>query len=106
MPYNQHLFVDSILAGTPGVLSGPFMHGLTSPLGAPYPGGVAGVPGLNSFALGQTAPALRGLGTPGLALATVLLVSNLNEEVCMHFQNYNLVVVVMCSLYGLVYLPG
>lgn len=58
------------------------MHGLASPLAAPYAGGVAGaIPGLGSFALGQTAPGLRGLTTPGLALATVLLVSNLNEEV-------------------------
>lgn len=74
---------DSILAGAPGVLSNPFMHGLASPLSAPYPGGVAGgIPGLGGFALGQTAPGLRGLAAPGgLALATVLLVSNLNEEV-------------------------
>ncbi|XP_018570054.1 polypyrimidine tract-binding protein 1 isoform X2 [Anoplophora glabripennis] len=72
---------DSILAGAPGVLSSPFMHGLASPLAAPYAGGVAGaIPGLGSFALGQTAPGLRGLTTPGMAMATVLLVSNLNEE--------------------------
>lgn len=72
---------DSILAGAPGVLSSPFMHGLASPLAAPYGGSVAGgLPGLGGFALGQTAPGLRGIGTPGLALATVLLVSNLNEE--------------------------
>ncbi|XP_045475321.1 polypyrimidine tract-binding protein 1 isoform X3 [Harmonia axyridis] len=71
----------SILAGTPGVLSNPFMHTLASPLAAPYGGGVAGaLPGLGGFALGQMAPGLRGLTTPGLALATVLLVSNLNEE--------------------------
>ncbi|KAJ8967798.1 hypothetical protein NQ317_013586 [Molorchus minor] len=72
---------DSILAGAPGVLSSPFMHGLASPLAGPYPGGVAGgIPGLGTFALGQTASGLRGLTTPGLTLATVLLVSNLNEE--------------------------
>ncbi|XP_065155545.1 polypyrimidine tract-binding protein 2 isoform X3 [Atheta coriaria] len=72
---------DSLLAGAPGVLSSPFMHGLASPLTAQYAGGVAGaLPGLGGFALGQTAPGLRGLGTPGMALATVLLVSNLNEE--------------------------
>lgn len=58
------------------------MHSLASPLTAPYAGGVAGaLPGLGGFALGQAAPALRGLTNPGLALATVLLVSNLNEEV-------------------------
>ncbi|XP_068897477.1 polypyrimidine tract-binding protein 2 isoform X1 [Tenebrio molitor] len=72
---------DSILAGTPGVLSGPFVHGLASTLATPYGGGVAGgLPGLGGFALGQTAPGLRGIAAPGLALATVLLVSNLNEE--------------------------
>lgn len=65
------------------------MHGLASPLTAPYGGGVAGaLPGLGGFALGQTAPGLRGLTTPGLALATVLLVSNLNEEVS-HWFNRN-----------------
>lgn len=79
---SSSLLSDSILAGAPGVLSSPFMHGLASPLAAPYAGGVAGaLPGLGSFALGQTAPGLRGLAAPGLALATVLLVSNLNEEV-------------------------
>lgn len=59
------------------------MHSLASPLTGPYAGGVAGaLPGLGGFALGQAAPAaLRGLTNPGLALATVLLVSNLNEEV-------------------------
>lgn len=74
------------LTGAPGVLSTPFMHSLAaSPLTAPY--GAAGVasalPGLGGFAaLGQATPAaLRGLTNPGLALATVLLVSNLNEEV-------------------------
>lgn len=73
---------DSALLGAPGVLSSPFIHSLASPLTAPYAGGVAGgIPGLGGFALGQAAPGLRGLGTPGLALATVLLVSNLNEEV-------------------------
>jgi polypyrimidine tract-binding protein 1 len=63
------------------VLSGPFVHGLASTLATPYGGGVAGgLPGLGGFALGQTAPGLRGIAAPGLALATVLLVSNLNEE--------------------------
>ncbi|KAK4876346.1 hypothetical protein RN001_012768 [Aquatica leii] len=72
---------DSLLAGAPGVLASPFIPGLTSPLASPYTGGVAGgLPALGGFALGQTAPGLRGLTNPGLALATVLLVSNLNEE--------------------------
>lgn len=75
------VFADSILAGAPGVLSSPFVHSLNSPLGSPFAGGVAGVPGLNSFQLAQTAPGLRGLPAPGLSMATVLLVSNLNEEV-------------------------
>lgn len=62
------------------------MHSLASPLTTPYAGGVAGaLPGLGGFALGQAAPGLRGLTTPGLALATVLLVSNLNEEVSFLF---------------------
>ncbi|XP_031351463.1 polypyrimidine tract-binding protein 1 isoform X1 [Photinus pyralis] len=72
---------DSLLAGAPGVLASPFIPGLTSPLASPYTGGVAGaLPALGGFALGQAAPGLRGLTNPGLALATVLLVSNLNEE--------------------------
>ncbi|XP_060528236.1 polypyrimidine tract-binding protein 2 isoform X3 [Cylas formicarius] len=72
---------DSLLAGAPGVLNGPFMHGLTSPLATPYPTVTGAIPGLGSLAaLGQAAPGLRSLTTPGLALATVLLVSNLNEE--------------------------
>lgn len=66
------------------------MHGIASPLTAPYGGGVAGgIPGLGGFALGQTAPGLRGLATPGLALATVLLVSNLNEEVRIFYFSLN-----------------
>lgn len=64
------------------MLSGPFMHGLGSPLAAPYGSGVTGsLPGLGGFTLGQSTPGLRGLAAPGLSLATVLLVSNLNEEV-------------------------
>ncbi|XP_066145960.1 polypyrimidine tract-binding protein 2 isoform X3 [Euwallacea fornicatus] len=74
--------LDSILAGAPGVLNGPFVHGVGSPLAPGYAGGVAAaLPGLGGFAtLGQTATGLRGLTAPGLNLATVLLVSNLNEE--------------------------
>lgn len=72
-----------VAAGAPGVLSNPFMHNLASPLISPYAGAVAGgIPGL-SFALGQAPPGLRGLGAPNMNLATVLLVSNLNEEVNM-----------------------
>lgn len=63
------------------MLTSPFVHSLNSPLASPFAGGVAGVPGLNSFPLAQTAPGLRGLTAPGLSMATVLLVSNLNEEV-------------------------
>ncbi|CAH1156195.1 unnamed protein product [Phaedon cochleariae] len=74
---------DSLLSGAPGVLSNPFVHGLGSPLAAQYGGGIAaGLPGLANFAAlgGQTAGGLRGLTAPGMAMATVLLVSNLNEE--------------------------
>ncbi|KAF5272086.1 hypothetical protein FQA39_LY01169 [Lamprigera yunnana] len=72
---------DSLLAGAPGVLASPFIPGLTSPLASPYTGGVGGgLPALGGFALGQAAPGLRGLTNPSLTMATVLLVSNLNEE--------------------------
>lgn len=74
-----------ITAGAPGVLSNPFMHNLASPLISPYAGAVTGgLPGLGAFALGQAPPGLRGIGAPNLNLATVLLVSNLNEEVINH----------------------
>ncbi|GLV32865.1 hephaestus, partial [Carabus blaptoides fortunei] len=72
---------DRLAAGAPGVLSNPFMHNLASPLISPYAGAVTGgLPGLGAFALGQAPPGLRGIGAPNLNLATVLLVSNLNEE--------------------------
>ncbi|XP_025833190.1 polypyrimidine tract-binding protein 1 [Agrilus planipennis] len=72
---------ERLAAGAPGVLSNPFIPGITSPLASPYAGGVAGgIPALGGFALGQTAPGLRGLTNPNIQLATVLLVSNLNEE--------------------------
>nr|CAH7725531.1 unnamed protein product [Callosobruchus chinensis] len=79
-------------AGAPGVLGGPFLHGgIASPLAGPYAAAAAaaaaasGLPAAlagNFAALQQAAPGLRGLAAaaPGLSLATVLLVSNLNEE--------------------------
>lgn len=74
------------MAGAPGVLNGPFVHGVGSPLGAPYGGGVAGaLPGLGGFAALSQTSGLRGLTAPGLNMATVLLVSNLNEEVSIHW---------------------
>lgn len=82
--------------GSGGVLAPPFL-GLGSPLSSPYAnvgvgavgavGAVAGLPGFGALALtqgalGAASPALRALasGQPTLPLATVLLVSNLNEE--------------------------
>ncbi|XP_077285200.1 polypyrimidine tract-binding protein 1 heph isoform X4 [Arctopsyche grandis] len=70
------------LAGGPGVLAPSFGLGL----GGPYAGAAvaAGLPGFGALALAQgalsgAAPSLRALPQP-LPLATVLLVSNLNEE--------------------------
>lgn len=58
------------------------MHNLASPLTSPYAGAVAGgLPALGAFTLGSGPPGIRGLATPNLGLGTVLLVSNLNEEV-------------------------
>lgn len=78
--------------GGPGVLAPPFGLGLGSSLGAPYAGAAvaAGLPGFGALALAQGAlsggsPALRALPQP-LPLATVLLVSNLNEEVNIIFS--------------------
>ncbi|XP_044726715.1 polypyrimidine tract-binding protein 1 isoform X2 [Chrysoperla carnea] len=73
---------DRLAAGAPGVLSNPFMHNLASPLTSPYAGAVAGgLPALGAFTLGSGPPGIRGLATPNLGLGTVLLVSNLNEEI-------------------------
>ncbi|XP_043289148.1 polypyrimidine tract-binding protein 1 isoform X4 [Venturia canescens] len=70
------------ITGAPGVLASPFaaMHGLPSPLAAPYngvaPGG--GIAGLGGFSLGAGALGVRVPGSP--QISSVLLVTNLNEE--------------------------
>lgn len=65
-----------------GVLAPPFL-GLGSGLASPYGVGVGGVglPAFGALTLTPASPALRALAAPPLPLATVLLVSNLNEEV-------------------------
>lgn len=74
--------VESI-TGAPGVLASPFaaMHGLPSPLAAPYNGVAAGggLAGLGGFSLGAGALGVRVPGSP--QISSVLLVTNLNEEV-------------------------
>ncbi|XP_039748682.1 polypyrimidine tract-binding protein 1 isoform X2 [Pararge aegeria] len=64
-----------------GVLAPPFL-GLGSGLASPYGVGVGGVglPAFGALTLTPASPALRALAAPPLPLATVLLVSNLNEE--------------------------
>ncbi|XP_034951632.1 polypyrimidine tract-binding protein 1 isoform X4 [Chelonus insularis] len=74
--------VESI-TGAPSVLASPFaaMHGLPSPLGGPYGNGVApggGIAGLGGFSLGAGALGVRVPGSP--QISSVLLVTNLNEE--------------------------
>ncbi|XP_066603849.1 polypyrimidine tract-binding protein 2 isoform X5 [Prorops nasuta] len=73
--------VESI-AGAPGVLPSPFaaMHGLPSPLAGPYNGvpPAGGLAGLGGFPLGAGALGVRVGGSP--QPSSVLLVSNLNEE--------------------------
>ncbi|XP_034951624.1 polypyrimidine tract-binding protein 1 isoform X3 [Chelonus insularis] len=71
------------LPGAPSVLASPFaaMHGLPSPLGGPYGNGVApggGIAGLGGFSLGAGALGVRVPGSP--QISSVLLVTNLNEE--------------------------
>ncbi|XP_074097173.1 polypyrimidine tract-binding protein 1 heph isoform X3 [Cotesia typhae] len=71
------------LPGAPSVLASPFaaMHGLPSPLGGPYGNGVApgaGLAGLGGFSLGAGALGVRVPGNP--QISSVLLVTNLNEE--------------------------
>lgn len=58
------------------------MHGLPSPLGGPYGNGVApggGIAGLGGFSIGAGALGVRVQGSP--QMSSVLLVTNLNEEV-------------------------
>ena len=68
-----------------GVLAPQFL-GLGSGLASPYGVGVGGVglPAFGALTLTPASPALRALAAPPLPLATVLLVSNLNEEVSTH----------------------
>ncbi|XP_066603847.1 polypyrimidine tract-binding protein 2 isoform X3 [Prorops nasuta] len=70
------------IAGAPGVLPSPFaaMHGLPSPLAGPYNGvpPAGGLAGLGGFPLGAGALGVRVGGSP--QPSSVLLVSNLNEE--------------------------
>ncbi|XP_011645101.1 polypyrimidine tract-binding protein 1 isoform X4 [Pogonomyrmex barbatus] len=72
--------VESI-AGAPGVLPTPFaMHGLASPLAGPYNGvpPAGGLAGLGGFPLGAAGLGVRVQGSA--QASSVLLVSNLNEE--------------------------
>lgn len=63
--------------GGPGVMP-PFALGLSAPLSGGYGGGI---PSLGAFALASTGA--LGSATPTLrGLSNVVLVSNLNEEVC------------------------
>lgn len=72
-----------VFTGAPSVLASPFaaMHGLASPLTGPYNGVAAagGLAGLGGFTLGAGALGVRVPGSP--QPSSVLLVSNLNEEV-------------------------
>lgn len=72
-------------------------------LGGPYAGAAvaAGLPGFGALALAQGAlsgatPSLRALPQP-LPMATVLLVSNLNEEVHVFFVIYFVLSMMICS---------
>lgn len=79
-----------IIAGG-GVLAPQFL-GLGSGLASPYGVGVGGVglPAFGALTLTPASPALRALAAPPLPLATVLLVSNLNEEVGTHTHANNI----------------
>ncbi|XP_037298922.1 polypyrimidine tract-binding protein 1 isoform X5 [Manduca sexta] len=70
-----------LLTSAGGVLAPQFL-GLGSGLASPYGVGVGGVglPAFGALTLTPASPALRALAAPPLPLATVLLVSNLNEE--------------------------
>lgn len=80
--------VESI-AGAPSVLASPFaaMHGLPSPLTGHYNGvaPAAGLAGLGGFALSAGALGVRVPGSP--QPSSVLLISNLNEEVSVFISN-------------------
>ncbi|XP_061377819.1 polypyrimidine tract-binding protein 2 isoform X4 [Danaus plexippus] len=81
MPLRAHLALNLASRMSGGVLAPPFL-GLGSGLASPYGVGVGGVslPAFGALALTPASPALRALAAPPLPLATVLLVSNLNEE--------------------------
>ncbi|XP_046479344.1 polypyrimidine tract-binding protein 2 isoform X3 [Neodiprion pinetum] len=74
--------LPDVFAGAPSVLASPFaaMHGLASPLTGPYNGVAAagGLAGLGGFTLGAGGLGVRVPGSP--QPSSVLLVSNLNEE--------------------------
>ncbi|XP_041976640.1 polypyrimidine tract-binding protein 2 isoform X3 [Aricia agestis] len=81
MPLRAHLALALASRMTGGVLAPPFL-GLGSGLASPYGVGVGGVglPAFGALTLTPASPALRALAAPPMPLATVLLVSNLNEE--------------------------
>ncbi|XP_069354855.1 polypyrimidine tract-binding protein 2 isoform X2 [Maniola hyperantus] len=81
MPLRARLALALASRMSGGVLAPPFL-GLGSGLASPYGVGVGGVglPAFGALTLTPASPALRALTAPPLPLATVLLVSNLNEE--------------------------
>ncbi|CAH2107533.1 unnamed protein product [Euphydryas editha] len=81
MPQRARLALALASRMSGGVLAQPFL-GLGSGLASPYGVGVGGVglPAFGALTLTPASPALRALAAPPLPLATVLLVSNLNEE--------------------------
>ncbi|XP_026485714.1 polypyrimidine tract-binding protein 2 isoform X10 [Vanessa tameamea] len=81
MPQRARLALALASRMSGGVLAPPFL-GLGSGLASPYGVGVGGVglPAFGALTLTPASPALRALAAPPLPLATVLLVSNLNEE--------------------------
>ncbi|XP_026328284.1 polypyrimidine tract-binding protein 1 [Hyposmocoma kahamanoa] len=81
MPLRARLALALTSRMSGGVLAPPFL-GLGSGLASPYGVGVGGVglPAFGALTLTPASPALRALAAPPLPLATVLLVSNLNEE--------------------------
>ncbi|XP_075970361.1 polypyrimidine tract-binding protein 1 heph isoform X3 [Anticarsia gemmatalis] len=81
MPLRARLALALASRMSGGVLAPQFL-GLGSGLASPYGVGVGGVglPAFGALTLTPASPALRALTAPPLPLATVLLVSNLNEE--------------------------